>query len=55
MLRDGKQNFKRLLATMETLKENGLNLIYGSIKTTTVKPMYNGHPWDSKKVAVVQK
>ncbi len=22
---------------------------------TTVKPVYNAHPWDSKKVAVVQK
>jgi hypothetical protein len=21
----------------------------------TVKPVYNGHPWDSKKLAVVQK
>ncbi len=27
-----------------------------SIDTScTVKPVYNGHPWDSKKVSVVQR
>jgi hypothetical protein len=26
-----------------------------SSKDTTVKPVYNGHPWDQKKVAVVQR
>jgi hypothetical protein len=34
---------------IKTLKGN-FPLING-----TVKPVYNGHPWDSKKVAVVQK
>jgi hypothetical protein len=28
---------------------------YFEAKPSTVKPVYNGHPWDPKKAAVVQR
>ncbi len=28
-------------------------IIFVIINVSTVKPVYNGHPWDPKKVAVV--
>jgi hypothetical protein len=32
-----------------------VRLIHTHIFVYTVKPAYNGHPWDPKKVAVVQR
>ncbi len=34
---------------------SGHLFVEGRAISLTVKPVYNGHPWDSKKVAVVQK
>jgi hypothetical protein len=32
-----------------------INLLDLSNNINTVKPVYNGHPWDSEKVSVVQR
>jgi hypothetical protein len=37
------------------LKEKHQTCVLYFYHFTTVKPVYNGHPWDPKKVAVVQR
>ncbi len=55
---------KKIFFTNTKHKNNFYNLKEDKVKfffvlevksLYTVKPVYNGHPWDSKKVAVVQK
>ena len=40
---------------MEVRSTKSKNYSYSYLKPSTVKPVYNDHPWDREKVVVVQR